>query len=60
MDPFHGAEKKLGELLLRGWTMLSDCCPLSNCQYPLMRSPDGQNYCVKCEAWIYNNKKREQ
>ena len=59
MDPFRGADKKLGELMLRGWTMLADCCSVSSCQCPLMRSPDGQKYCVNCETWIYDNKKRE-
>ena len=57
MDPFHGADKKLGELMLRGWTMLSNSCSTCNC--PLMRSPDGQKYCVNCEVWVYDNKKRE-
>ena len=23
-------EKKLGELLLRGWIMLADCCPIES------------------------------
>ena len=57
MDTFRGADKKLGELMLRGWTMLADSCTTCNC--PLMRSPDGQKYCVNCEVWIYDNKKRE-
>ena len=60
MDPFRGADKKLGELMLRGWTLLSDCCSVSSCACPLMRSPDGQKYCVNCEAWILDNKKREK
>ena len=59
MDPFRGADKKLGELMLRGWTMLADSCPVSNCKCPLMRSPDGQKYCVNCETWLYSNKKPE-
>ena len=52
MAPFRGANKKLGELLLRGWTMLVDACEVTNCKYPLMRSSDGQKYCVIYEAWI--------
>ena len=36
-------EKKLGDLLLRGWTMLAESCPLESCKVPLMKSPDGQN-----------------
>ena len=59
MDPFRGADKKLGELMLRGWTMLADSCTVSNCRCPLMRSPDGQKYCVNCETWIYPNKNPE-
>ena len=59
MDPFRGADKKLGELMLRGWTMLADSCAVSNCKCPLMRSPDGQKYCVNCETWVYPNKNPE-
>ena len=59
MDSFRGADKKLGELLLRGWTMLADSCVISNCRCPLMRSPDGQKYCVNCETWLYPNKNPE-
>ena len=59
MDPFRGADKKLGELMLSGWTMLADSCTVSNCKCPLMRSPDGQKYCVNCETWVYSNKNPE-
>ena len=52
------ADKRLGELLLRGWTMLADNCSACNC--PLMRNPDGKKYCVQCEAWVFDNKKREE
>ena len=37
--------------------MLADSC--STCRCPLMRSPAGQKYCVNCEVWVYDNKKRE-
>ena len=57
MDTFRGADKKLGDLMLRGWAMLADSC--LTCRCPLMRSPDGQKYCVNCEVWIYDNKKTE-
>ena len=60
MDPFRGADKKLSELMLRGWALLGENCPVSNCQCPLMRSPDMQKYCVNCEEWIYDKKKREK
>ena len=53
-------EKKLGDLLLRGWTMLAESCPLESCQVPLMKSPDGQKYCVNCEMWQFDNKKRQK
>ena len=59
MAPFRGADKKLGELMLRGWTMLADSCTVTNCRCPLMRSPDGQKYCVNCETQIYPNKNPE-
>ena len=58
-ESFLNASKRLGDLMLRGWTMLSDSCSVSNCNCPLMRSPDGQKYCVNCETWIYPNKKPE-
>ena len=53
-------EKKLGDLLLRGWTMLAESCPLESCKVPLMKSPDGQKYCVNCEMWQFDNKKRKE
>ena len=53
-------EKKLSDLLLRGWTMLAESCPLESCKVPLMRSPDGQKYCVNCEMWQFDNKKRKE
>ena len=53
-------EKKLGDLLLRGWTMLAESCPLESCKVHLMRSPDGQKYCVNCEMWQFDNKKRKE
>ena len=54
-DSFGKASKRLGDLLLYGWTMLGDSCP--NCNCPLMKSPDGMKYCVSCESWISPNKK---
>ena len=56
-ESFRNSSKRLGDLMLRGWTMLSDSCSVTNCNCPLMRSPDGQKYCVNCETWIYPNKK---
>ena len=59
-DIFHGVDKKLGDLMLRGWTLLQDSCPLKSCNCPLMKSPDGQKYCVNCEMWQFDNKKAEK
>ena len=59
-DQFKGVDKKLGDLMLRGWTMLAESCPLESCRCPLMRSLDGQKYCVNCEMWQFDNKKREK
>ena len=59
-ENFEGVEKKLSDLLLRGWTMLADSCPLESCRVPLMRSPDGQKYCVNCEMWQFDGKKRKE
>ena len=59
-EQFHGVDKKLGDLMLRGWTMLAETCPLESCKCPLMRSLDGQKYCVNCEMWQFDNKKREK
>ena len=56
-DQFHGIDKKLGDLMLRGWTMLAESCSLESCKCPLMRSPEGQKYCVNCEMWQFDNKK---
>jgi uncharacterized Zn finger protein (UPF0148 family) len=53
-------EKKLGDLMLRGWTLLADSCPVESkfnlniaCGIPLMRNLNGQKYCVGCEAWHF-------
>jgi uncharacterized Zn finger protein (UPF0148 family) len=59
-------EKKLGDLMLRGWIMLTDVCPVESniyltlaCNTPLMKSPtNGQRYCVGCEAWHFIAKER--
>ena len=40
--------------------MLAESCPLESCKVPLMKSPDGQKYCVNCEMWQFDNKKRKE
>ena len=46
-------EKKLTELLEMGWTLLEEKCPLESCDCPLLKSFDGNKYCVKCEMWQF-------
>ena len=46
-------EKKLTELLEMGWTLLEEKCPLESCNCPLLKSLDGNKYCVKCEMWQF-------
>ena len=55
---YNEVDKKLSALMLKGWMMLADSCPLESCRCPLMKSPDGQKYCVNCESWIFDPKKR--
>ena len=43
------ASKKIGENLLKGWTLLGDVCP-EGCNIPLMRSRDQKHLvCCGCE-----------
>ena len=51
-------EKKLTELLEMGWTLLEEKCPLESCNCPLLKSLDGNKYCVKCEMWQFPDKER--
>ena len=53
-------DKKLANLLLLGWTMLADTCPVETCKCPLMRSLDGKKYCCGCEAWENSSKIEKQ
>ena len=46
-------EKKLSELLALGWTLLEEKCPLETCDCPLLKSFEGNKYCVKCEMWQF-------
>ena len=46
-------ERKLSELLAIGWTLLEEKCPLESCDCPLLKSFDGNKYCVKCEMWQF-------
>lgn len=47
--PTQDATKKIGENLLKGWTLLGDVCP-AGCNVPLMRSRDKQQLiCCACD-----------
>ena len=46
-------EKKLSDLLNIGWMLLEEKCPLESCDCPLLKSFDGNKYCVKCEMWQF-------
>ena len=51
-------ERKLSELLTIGWTLLDEKCPLESCDCPLLKSFDGNKYCVNCEMWQFPDKVR--
>lgn len=59
-EPLIGVDIKLADLMQKGWTMLAESCPLESCSCPLMRSIDGQKYCVNCEMWHYDNQRKKQ
>ncbi|KDO16788.1 hypothetical protein SPRG_17725 [Saprolegnia parasitica CBS 223.65] len=46
------ASAKMGEKMLQGWTLLGLHCPVPECLMPLMRSREGQMYCVNCEQYV--------
>ena len=51
-------ENKLSDLMNMGWTLLEENCPLETCHCPLLKSLDGNKYCVKCEMWQFPDKAR--
>ena len=53
-------EKKLSDLMNMGWTLLEESCPLEGCHCPLLKSLDGNKYCVKCEMWQFPDKERSR
>ena len=53
-------EKKLLDLMDLGWILLEDICPLETCHCPLLKSLDGNKYCVKCEMWQFPDKERSR
>ena len=49
-------EKKLSDLMNVGWILLEETCPLESCHCPLLKSLDGNKYCVRCEMWQFPDK----
>ena len=43
-----------------GWTLLEENCPLESCHCPLLKSLDGNKYCVKCEMRQFPHKLRSR
>ena len=62
----------MGDLLLKGWTMLGEACPACGGTTPLMRKRggfggrggggvnEGETYCVKCRAWVRYQEEGEE
>ncbi len=57
-EPTLDVDKKLSNLMMKGWILLADVCPIESCSCPLMKSPDGQKYCVGCEMWHFDKEKK--
>ena len=57
-EPTLDIDKKLSNLMMKGWILLADVCPIESCSCPLMKSPDGQRYCVGCEMWHFEKEKK--
>ena len=53
-----GLDKRLSDLMELGWTLVAESCPLERCHCPLLKSLDGNKYCVKCEMWLFPDKER--
>ena len=56
IDDEKEIEKKLSDLMNMGWTLLEQNCPLETCHCPLLKSLDGNKYCVRCEMWQFPDK----
>ncbi len=52
-EPVLGVDKKLADLMMRGWVLLAESCPVESCGCPLMKNLDGQKYCCGCEMWHF-------
>jgi uncharacterized Zn finger protein (UPF0148 family) len=55
-----GLDERLADLMQMGWTLIAESCPLEKCHCPLLRSLDGNKYCVRCETWLFDKEPRKQ
>ena len=55
-----GLDKRLSDLMELGWTLVAESCPLERCHCPLLKSLDGNKYCVSCEMWQFPDKQRKK
>jgi len=56
-EPLIGVDKKLADLMMRGWVLLAESCPIDSCGCPLMRNLEGQKYCCGCEMWHFDKER---
>lgn len=56
-DPQIGVDQKLADLMMRGWVLLAESCPIETCGCPLMKNIDGQKYCAGCEMWHFEKER---
>ena len=55
-----GLDKRLSDLMELGWTLVAESCPLERCHCPLLKSLDGNKYCVSCEMLQFPDKQRKK
>ena len=46
-------KEKAEELINMGWSLLNEKCPKESCNCPLLKSLDGNKYCIQCEMWQF-------
>ena len=55
-----GLDERLANLMEMGWTLVAESCSIESCRCPLLRSLDGNKYCVNCESWIFDKERKKQ
>ena len=55
-----GLDERLSNLMEMGWTLVAESCSIESCRCPLLRSLDGNKYCVNCESWIFDKERTKQ